>query len=60
MNQSTLKPHPRSLPPKFPGIVQSARKLGVSRDHLFKVLTGKRASARLLRLYAALQDKEAA
>ena len=53
--ESTKKPHPRSLPPRFPGIVESARALGVSRDHLFKVLTGKRSSASLLERYRALQ-----
>lgn len=59
MKQSTNKPHPRSLPPKFPGITADARTLNVSRDHLYKVLDGKRTSARLLKRYRALQAKAA-
>lgn len=37
------------------GIVQDAAKLGVTRVHLYLVLTGKRASASLTRRYFDLQ-----
>jgi hypothetical protein len=40
---NTTKPAPR-----FPGINRAARKLGVTRQHLYFVLTGQRQSARLL------------
>lgn len=43
----------RSGPAHFPGIASDAKSLGVSRQHLYFVLTGKRTSARLLQRYQA-------
>ena len=40
---------------QFPGIVEDARSLGVSRVHLFLVLTGQRTSKGLLNRYKAFQ-----
>lgn len=59
MSKHTNKPKPRSGPAKYPGIAGDARTLGVSRTHLYLVLTGKRTSARLMQLYRKLH-KEAA
>ena len=39
---------------RFPRIGEAARDLGVDRTHLWRVLTGKRRSASLLRRYEAL------
>ena len=39
---------------RFPGISQAARTLGVSRTHLWYVLTGVRESRSLTRRYEAL------
>jgi hypothetical protein len=39
----------------YKGIVRDARKLGVSRQHLFYVLEGLRESPRLLRRYNKLK-----
>jgi hypothetical protein len=59
MSKDTQKPHPRSLAPKFPGIMEQAKALGVSRNHLFKVLTGERKSARLMSAYLKLYKASA-
>jgi hypothetical protein len=45
---------------RFPGIVESARKLKVSRIHLYLVLTGQRQSRRLMQRYSRLNQKSAA
>lgn len=45
----------RRGPPKFPGIVQDAGMLGVTRQHLFAVLTHRRVSHRLLAAYTNLK-----
>jgi hypothetical protein len=55
--QKTVRPKRKST--RFPGIVEHARTLRVSRVHLYLVLTGRRESRSLLRRYAAL-GKEAA
>ena len=39
---------------RFPGIKRHAEALGISRPHLFMVLTGKRESARLITRYQDL------
>ena len=44
---------------RFPGIVEHAAKLGVTRIHLWMVLTGDRESKRLLRRYRELKRQEA-
>lgn len=43
---------------RFPGIEKDAKFLGVSRVHLWSVLTGKRTSARLTKEYAALKKAQ--
>lgn len=45
---------------KFPGICEDAKALGVSRIHLYLVLTGQRMSHRLTSRYNALQQRKAA
>jgi hypothetical protein len=52
MNKTTIDKRTRPL--RFPGIGLYSRKLGVTREHLFMVLTGKRTSTRLMRRYSAL------
>jgi hypothetical protein len=44
--------------PRFPGIVEDARRLGVSRVHLYLVLIGDRKSPTLLARYQRLQAKK--
>lgn len=51
---------PRRGETRFPGIKRHAQELGVSRPHLFLVLTGKRASASLAKKYEALIRAERA
>lgn len=41
---------------RFPGICEDATKLGVSREHLYRVLTGKRISHSLLKRYYRLKQ----
>lgn len=55
MKKHTQKHNLRSGPAKFPGINGDARSLGVSRQHLYAVLAGKRTSARLLARYSSLK-----
>lgn len=43
---------------RFPGIVQDAKALGVSRVHLWLVLTGKRESAALKARYEVLKSRQ--
>ena len=43
---------------RFPGIKRHAEALGISRPHLFLVLTGERKSARLITRYRALIHAE--
>jgi hypothetical protein len=43
---------------RFPGIKRHAEALGISRPHLFMVLTGKRESARLITRYRELISAE--
>jgi len=40
---------------RFPGLLTAAQALGVHRNHLYLVLTGKRTSHRLLARYRALK-----
>ena len=42
----------------IPGITNDARKLGVDRTHLFRVLKGERTSKSLMRRYAELKKSE--
>lgn len=62
MQRATSKPHPLTNPKRgetrFPGIKRHAETLGVSRPHLFLVLTGKRTSESLSRRYAELIRSE--
>jgi hypothetical protein len=44
---------------RFPGIVAQARALGVSRIHLWYVMTGRRDSNPLMRRYRALKRAQA-
>lgn len=44
---------------QFPGISGDAKALGVSRVHLWLVLTGRRRSARLAQRYAQLKRPSA-
>ena len=44
----------------IPEICRDAKRLGVSRMHLWAVLNGRRESAGLLQRYEALKQKEAA
>ena len=43
---------------RFPDIGSDAKKLGVHRSHLLRVLTGQRVSARLLQRYAQLKAQQ--
>lgn len=43
---------------RFPGIVEDAKTLGISRTHLFLVLNGERTSARLLARYQHLKGQQ--
>lgn len=45
---------------RFPGLVADAKALGVSRVHLWLVLTGQRQSARLTARYEVLKAEQAA
>ncbi len=56
MPQHTKKQIPRHGPAKYPGIAGDARALGVSRNHLFLVLEGRRTSARLMAKYFKLRE----
>lgn len=47
----------RKRPIRFPGIVAAAQALGVSRVHLYLVLSGRRKSARLLERYEEWKDQ---
>jgi hypothetical protein len=42
-------------PERFPGIIDAARRLGVSRVHLYLVLSGRRESRSLTLRYHALR-----
>ena len=44
---------------KFPGITRVADESGVSREHLWQVLTGRRSSPRLVRAYREHQRRAA-
>jgi len=46
-------------PTQFAGIVWQARALGVTRHHLYQVLTGQRQSNSLLRRHAELTGRGA-
>jgi hypothetical protein len=43
---------------RFTGICADAEALGVSREHLFRVLTGERQSRSLMRRYLELKQPE--
>jgi hypothetical protein len=45
--------------PRISGIVESAKELGVTREFLYMVLTGRRKSARVLQGYRILQREKA-
>jgi hypothetical protein len=42
---------------RFVGICADAARLGVTREHLYRVLIGERTSKSLLKRYYALKDK---
>jgi len=42
---------------RFPGICAAARELGVTREHLYRVLSGQRVSHSLLRRYHQLKKR---
>lgn len=44
----------------FPNIVEDARRLGVSRMHLWAVLSGRRESSGLVRRYSAMKERRQA
>ena len=56
MDTTNLK---KKQKPQFLGIVKDAEILGVDRIHLWKVLTGNRESARLMRRYRELKARQA-
>ena len=41
--------HPNCRDARFPGILRASRELNVERTHLYRVLTGERPSARMMR-----------
>ena len=45
---------------RFPGICTHADLLGVTREHLWQVLSGRRESRRLMKRYLELTKKEEA
>jgi hypothetical protein len=53
-----MKTSPAPKVVRFPGIMRDARELGVSRIHLYLVLSGKRVSRRLTARYRALHGKK--
>ncbi len=59
MSKHTPKKKPRSGQARFPGIAGHARSLGVSRTHLYLVLTGQRKSVRLTTAYERLTARAA-
>lgn len=60
MKTKAKKPSSDSCSKRMVGIVADAQKLGVSRFHLHKVLTGQRESSPLLARYRALQAAKSA
>lgn len=48
----------RSQRIKYPGISEHARRLGVSRLHLWMVLQGRRESRRLMERYRRLEVRQ--
>jgi hypothetical protein len=44
---------------RFPGLMAASAALGVNRTHLYKVLSNKRSSKRLLARYKALKASQA-
>lgn len=60
MNASKIKrKHKRpATPVRFPGITEDAKNLGVTRPHLWMVLTGARVSAKLTRRYRELKASQ--
>ncbi|MBC8009952.1 MAG: hypothetical protein H7067_07635 [Burkholderiales bacterium] len=59
MSKNTNKTKPRSGQARFPGIASQARDLGVSRTHLYLVLTKQRQSARLMAAWLKLNKSAA-
>lgn len=57
---TSVKGQKKRGPNKYLHIVQDARLLGVSRGHLWQVLSGRRQSRHLLARYQALKQQEAA
>jgi hypothetical protein len=58
MNRKSKTSIRRETRTVFPGICRDARRLGVSRHHLWSVLSGRRESDVLLLRYAALKQQE--
>lgn len=42
---------------RFPGLMNAAHALGVHRNHLYLVLSGRRVSVKLLKRYKALKKE---
>lgn len=59
---ATAAPRQRAPRPAilFPGITRAAKRLKVTRIHLYLVLSGQRTSHRLLKRYQALHTQNAA
>lgn len=58
MDSGSLHGVRRESRPVFPGIVSDARRLGVSRMHLWAVLSGRRESMGLVRRYSAMKERK--
>ncbi len=57
LRRNTVGPHPIAAKvTKYHGIVAAAAKLGVSRQHLYLVLDGKRHSTPLMARYNRLKE----
>lgn len=57
MTVTKQKRHPRRKT-RFSGIVRAARNLGVTREHLYLVITNRRNSPRLAARYLKLMRKK--
>ena len=57
-NSKTSYAPTREHRPVYPGIVADARRLGVSRMHLWAVLSGRRESSGLVRRYRKIKERQ--
>ncbi len=58
LRQHRRKEKPKRGPTKYPGIIRDATELGVTRVHLWRVLTGERDSRLLMARYSALKARQ--